>query len=486
MSALLIILIIASTPVYSQLAETKPPDISSSQAPSSLIGKWYGEARHGDEIAELGMVFEKQDNGRVLTREWLPNLNAYGSAVGFVISKGGKFVLPKVRLEFVQKENELIGSVPDQGIMFKLSPTNRPLPSEPQPPSLSNGPEPVWTYHGNGEFWGSPIVEQDIVFLGDASGTFQAVDAENGRAKWTFDAGSKLFGAAAVDRDGVYFATDNGDLIKLRKDTGTEIWRANIGGAGIERGPYDSQTAAPVVDGSRVYIGSADGTFRALECKTDKPIWSFKTNDKIRGAALLANNRVYFGGLDHFVYALDQATGKEIWRFDTGSSVTTAPVLADNKLAIGTRDRALLFALDAAKGTPKWNVYFWYSFVESAPTLVDGMLYIGSSDSRRVRAIDPRTGHVAWTSQVWGVSWGTPLVVGDTIYYATAGIRDYFINHIGSLGALDRKTGVIKWRKPFPSASKNSVSGYANSLICSDGKIIAAGLDGTIIALPTK
>jgi outer membrane protein assembly factor BamB len=76
-------------------------------------------------------------------------------------------------------------------------------------------------------------------------------------------------------------------------------------------------------------------------------------------------------------------------------------------------------------------------------------------------------------------------VVNDTVYYATGGTDKYFITQKGSLGALDRKSGTIKWRKPIPLTSPNHVFGYANSLAYADGKIIAAGLDGTIVALPT-
>jgi outer membrane protein assembly factor BamB len=71
------------------------------------------------------------------------------------------------------------------------------------------------------------------------------------------------------------------------------------------------------------------------------------------------------------------------------------------------------------------------------------------------------------------------------VYYATGGTDKYFITQKGSLGALDQKSGAIRWRKPIPLTSPNPVSGYANSLAYADGKIIAAGLDGTIVALPT-
>ena len=70
------ILIVAGTPLFS-LAETKPEHVPLLPTPATLIGEWFGEARHGDETAEIAMVFEKEENGRALTREWLPNLNAY-------------------------------------------------------------------------------------------------------------------------------------------------------------------------------------------------------------------------------------------------------------------------------------------------------------------------------------------------------------------------------------------------------------------------
>jgi outer membrane protein assembly factor BamB len=74
------------------------------------------------------------------------------------------------------------------------------------------------------------------------------------------------------------------------------------------------------------------------------------------------------------------------------------------------------------------------------------------------------------------------LVVGDTVYYGTAGAPQYFISQKASLGALDRQTGALKWRKPIPLLEKGYVSGIAGSLAYADGKILVANLDGTLSA----
>jgi outer membrane protein assembly factor BamB len=459
--------------------------IGQTQNPDILIGKWWGEVKHGGEVGELGLNFEKRDDGRVLAREWLPNINAYGSAIGFLNSKDGKLRIPESGIELSRRDKVVVGGYAGQDLTFALQRTDRQLPNEPDPPSVPSGPEPLWTYQGGGKFWASPIVDRQTIYVGDAKGTFHAVDARNGQVKWTFDAQSPLAGTAAIDAGTVYFASEDGHLFKLNAETGKEIWRVDIG-TGRNREPFDFFTAAPVVRDQSVYVGSVDGSFRALDATNGHSIWSFKTKDRLRGAALVTNDRVYFGGFDHFVYAVDRKTGKEIWRFDTGSAVTTKPILANGKIVIGTRDRALLYALEEKTGKPLWNVYYWLSWVDSEPVLKDNLLYIGSSDSRRVRAIDPATGKVIWATQVWGWTWGMPLVVGDMVYFATAGIDKYFITQRGSLGALDRKSGVLKWRKPISLKSPNEICGYANSLAYADGKIIAAGLDGTIVAISAK
>ena len=68
------------------------------------------------------------------------------------------------------------------------------------------------------------------------------------------------------------------------------------------------------------------------------------------------------------------------------------------------------------------------------------MLYIGASDLRRVSAIDIRDGNVLWRTDVFGWTWGTPLVTADRIYVGAAGGKPYFIDHVASFTVLDRKT----------------------------------------------
>jgi len=461
--------------------------------PAGLDGQWLGTVQHGTEAAEVGFEFTRQPDGRVLAREWMPEINAYGATVGWVHFDGAHFSIPESNINFVLENGTLAGtSLWLPSLTFTARATQQ-LPVEAPVPEVPAGPEPAWTYRGGAAFWGSPVVAGDTVYLGDAAGKFHAVGTADGRPRWVHDAGSAVFGTAAVTSDGVLFTTDRGELVKLDPATGTERWRATIGGADVKRslpspeGPeWDSLAAAPVVDGGTVFVGSADGAFRALDAANGKVRWLFQTGGKIRAAALASGARVFVGSMDHFVYALDRATGAEAWRFDTGSPVTTAPVAAGHRIVIGTRDQSLLYSLDAASGKTAWTDFYWLSWVESAPALVDGLLYIGSSDCRRVRVIEPETGRVRWAAQVWGWTWGTPLVVGDTVYFGTAGAAHYFITQRPSLGALDRATGKLKWRRPLALSPAAYVGGVSGSLARAGNRVIAAQLDGTLVAYPIK
>jgi outer membrane protein assembly factor BamB len=463
-------------------ADPAPP------VPAAIDGRWAGTMRHGSDTGFAGFEFQRQPDGRVLARAWLPELNLYGTPIGWVAMVDGRPLIREFNVPLALEDGALTGSIYLPDLTFSVRRTSDPLPAESTPPPAGPAPEPAWTYAAGAPLWAGPVVADGIAYLGDAGGHFHAVRVADGRREWAFDAGAPLFGPAAVTPDAVFFAGDNGRLYKLDRKTGAQRWRVDLGGAGVRSVPspeapeWDYLTAAPAAVDGTVFVGSADGVLHARSSDTGAARWSFKTGAQIRGAALVAGDRVFAGSMDHFVYALDRRTGAELWRFDTGSPATTAPVLANGRVVIGTRDQALLFALDPATGRRLWADYFWLSWVESTPAFVDGLLYLGSSDSRRVRVIEPGAGRVLWSAPVGGWTWGTPLVVGDTVYYGTAGAPQYFIPQKPSLGALDRRTGALKWRRPLPLLEKSYLAGIPGSLAYAAGRILAASLDGTLTA----
>jgi outer membrane protein assembly factor BamB len=120
--------------------------------------------------------------------------------------------------------------------------------------------------------------------------------------------------------------------------------------------------------------------------------------------------------------------------------------------------------------------------------LRDGLIYVGASDYARVSVIDPAAGRATWQTPVHGMNWGSPLVTDETVFTGTASqnIPGTALAHTGGIMALDRKNGAVKWQLRAAPAPENGFGGYAGTLALDGGKVIAAGFDGKLIALPAN
>jgi outer membrane protein assembly factor BamB len=83
---------------------------------------------------------------------------------------------------------------------------------------------------------------------------------------------------------------------------------------------------SPAVWQRRVYVGSYDGTFYALDAATGDVAWRFAANGPISGSATIVDGLVYFSTLRGRTYALDAANGRQRWTFGDGAY---AGVVAD-------------------------------------------------------------------------------------------------------------------------------------------------------------
>src|SRR5437773_1841564 len=54
----------------------------------------------------------------------------------------------------------------------------------------------------------------------------------------------------------------------------------------------------PVIAGGRIFIGTENGTFHALDAKSGKPLWTFPTAGPILHTAGVEGDRVFFGCMD--------------------------------------------------------------------------------------------------------------------------------------------------------------------------------------------
>lgn len=466
------------------------PAATAEPARDPVEGLWLGTVGTEKEKVVVGLDFRRDDQGALKLLLTQPISSYFAAEFPATVRREGDQVLvDELFLSLRLQGERLEGHYPGPNSPASFERVAR-LP-EPEPiPDVPAGPEPAWQTRLNGQIFASPAVFDGKVYIGTTGGVFNAVDARTGKLVWTFAAGRPIFGTALVTADAVFFTCDNGYLFRLNRADGKEVWRYDLGDERVSRifghpqvFDWDWHGAEPAFSDGMLYVGSGDGGFHAIDAASGARRWRFAAGGKVRGGAAVAGDRVVFGSADRFLYALDRATGKEIWKHDTGAEVEDEPLVAGDRVFIGNRGGGL-YALSLATGGRLWKTFFWGSWVESTPVLADGVLYIGSSDLRRVSAISPGDGRVLWRTDVFGWTFGTPLLVGDRIFAGAAGGDPYFIRHVASFSMLDRATGRLLRRFPLPEVPGAHQWGIAGSPALAGELVVVSTIQGGLMAFP--
>jgi outer membrane protein assembly factor BamB len=467
-------------------------------APDPIEGKWSGVTGFPQDRVEISFEFKRNEKGELKGYLYQRLMNFYGLELPGTLNKvGDKYVHEDWALTLTLHEGKLEGTYLPLGAPISLQRT-RTLPKEMPVPALPAGPAPKWQVKLGGSIFAPAAVRDGIAYVGTTGGMFYAVSLKDGSFVWPFNAGRPVYGAALLTDEHLYFVCDNGFLFKLDRKTGKEVWRYDLGDARAERvlphqvvpnsGDFDFDSSAPrpLLFEGVLYVGSGDNGLHAVNAATGQRVWRFETKGKNRTDAIIDGPRVVFTSLDNHVYSVDRQTGKEVWKKNTRGPITSSPLLIGDRLIIGNRN-GLLVALNPATGDVIWRMGFWGSAVESTPVAAEGgLFYIGSSDLRRISLIDSKDARVLWRTDIYGWAWPRPALTEKMVYASAIGVSPYQMRHLGSLTALDRKSGKIVWRWPMPEAPGSWMNGFAASPVIEGNTLVVGGLDGTLYAFPVE
>ena len=237
----------------------------------------------------------------------------------------------------------------------------------------------------NQNFYATPAVDDELVFVGDYSGMVFALDRQTGREVWTFQTDSpRIIGGPTIGEELIYVGAVNGVLYALDRDSGAEAWQF-----AAERDIWSS----PLLDGDTVYITSLDRHIYALDAESGDLRWQFPnggdyeaTMGAVVGTPTLHEGVLYFGSFNNQVYALDTATQAIQWTYETTNWVWGSPLVdGESGLAIGGDLDGHIFALNLDDGALAWE-FQADGPVVGTPVLAedaDGMqvIYVTSGDS---------------------------------------------------------------------------------------------------------
>ncbi|MCX6032436.1 MAG: PQQ-binding-like beta-propeller repeat protein [Chloroflexi bacterium] len=207
------------------------------------------------------------------------------------------------------------------------------------------------------------------IYAGNTNFNYYAITPD-GQLKWTYATAANNWSIAGLGDDGALFWGSNDTFVRRVDPAGREQWRKRTLG-------FIAASAAIGSDGT-VYIGSFDSYFYALDGRTGRVRWKFKTGDHIYSSAALAEDAdgrttaIYFGSTDGVFYALDPA-GRLLWSYQVGDPIRSSPALgaapmgeAGGIVYFGAGN-GRLYALNAADGTRRWS----FDTTSADPELAD-------------------------------------------------------------------------------------------------------------------
>ncbi len=233
--------------------------------------------------------------------------------------------------------------------------------------------------------------------------------------------------------------------------------------------------AAPAVHGGRIYIGSSEGRFRALDLGSGKLLWeSTAPKGFVETKPLIYRDKVIFGAWDEHLYALDARAGKLCWDWKGPqasvlfSPAACWPVAAKGNVLIVAPDRNLT-AIEASTGRQLWRRGD-YGVRESIGLSENGSRFY-------VRAMTNFFYAFAAGASAPKLLWGANAHFGYDINSAMLVEKDgvlFYGTRNGLIFALNSKTGGVLWQH------KLGVS-LINTLVpVSAAEVLATDADGRI------
>jgi outer membrane protein assembly factor BamB len=403
-----------------------------------------------------------------------------------------------------------------------------PCPT-PIAPDTVAGLEQAWFFGTDDAVTATPAVVDDVVYVGDWSGRFYAVDLATGELLWSHTAdphpavyaGQIVSSAAVADVDGertVYFGSGK-TVHALRADDGSVRWEQELGRPGDGSDPTEVESSPVVADGV-VIVGTdvhnsqagEPAGIHAFDAATGRPRWSTITapsddpeptgpgcGDVWGSPTVDLDRRLVFAGTGNCssddgwgpnseaLLALDLDTGARVWGFQPHEAnhddldFAGAPNLfeVDGRPAVGLGNKdGAYYAVDRSTGELLWqrpvadagisepgSDFSTGGFIGPTALAAEGAAAGDGAGGHDTAADDGAGGHDTAADDGAG---GHDLVVGGT---AVGG--DPYVH------AIDAATGEIAWQQPAPGPT------YAPSAVAG-GVVFLGGIDYTFRAFDLR
>ena len=278
-------------------------------------------------------------------------------------------------------------------------------------------------------------------------------------AKWIFDTGAPLETSPLMEGNTAFITTKDGYLKALDAKTGKVKWSFRT----------DNPTeiySSPRINNNLILFGADDNNFYAVRSNAALKTYQVKTANPVRASAFFsADGKItLIGSTDKNLYAIGEK-GVIIWKYNAEAKIVNEGIVDKQSVYI-TSDDGVLHAINLADGLRLWTLALGGKM--STPVVKENTLYVGGS-SEGVSAVNLSTHKVQWSYRLRQDVVAPLSITGNIILVPC---QD------GILTALDTATQKPAWQ--FETG--NSLSGGV-AVSRKDGLVYFGSQDGYLYAV---
>ncbi|MBV7255430.1 PQQ-binding-like beta-propeller repeat protein [Pacificimonas sp. WHA3] len=274
---------------------------------------------------------------------------------------------------------------------------------------------------------------------------------------WTASIGAGSDGAAyltstpVIEAGRIYTMDILSTIRAFDAATGAPVWTAELTKVGEkDRSAFGGGVSA---FGGRIYAASGYGIAAAYDANTGTEIWRQDVGTPLRGSPTIADGRMLVMTQDNQLVALDTTDGEREWDVigtiePAGLLGAAAPAVAQGTAIVGFSSGELTAVRmengrtvwqDALARTGRSTALAALGDIDAPPVIDNGQVFAIGHGGRMV-ALELATGQRIWEQSLAGVT--SPVVAGDWVFAVT--IK-------GQVVAVQRADGRIRWVSQLPA-----------------------------------
>lgn len=253
--------------------------------------------------------------------------------------------------------------------------------------NIENG-EKRWVTPVSSEVLSVPVLAEGMVVVRTTDGKVMGLREETGAVVWTFE---RNVPALSIRGTGTPIVVDNnvvsgyasGKLEALRINDGKSVWEATVavptGRSEVER--LVDLDADPVASRGVVFVASYQGGSAAVSQIDGDVIWRNESVSSYSG--MTADWRyLYVSDTQSHVWQLDQRSGGSLWKQqELQNRKLTAPAAYENYVVVADFE-GYVHWLSSSDGRQLGRIRVTDAAIEARPVVVDGTVYVYAKNGR--------------------------------------------------------------------------------------------------------